>query len=155
MTAIKQRGSELPDNLPVLTQAIGDELLDDLPTLTEVVTDIRSAEEAQPAAPQDITADHEIPEEGDLPVLTESIRTASPSPIETATEETLPPAALSEEDMQLLLQRIEAHLEAVFTQKLKVHLEQLKRQAIEQAVSELKAELPELLRGALNAHPEL
>lgn len=110
MTAIEQRGSELPDNLPVLTHVIGDELPDELPTLTEVVEKIQHS---------------------------------------------ALPTALNETDMRQVLQRIETHLEIVFTQKLNHHLEHLQRQAVGQAVNELKAELPELLRNALNAHPGL
>jgi len=52
--------------------------------------------------------------------------------------------------MQRLLQHLEAHLDGVFAHKLSINLEQLQRQAVEQAISELKAELPELLRDALN-----
>jgi hypothetical protein len=110
MTAIEQRGSELPDNLPMLTHVVGDELLDELPTLTEIVEKIHH---------------------------------------------TALPAALNETDIRQVLQRLETHLEIVFTQKLNHQLEQLQRQAIERAVSELKAELPELLRNALNSHPGL
>lgn len=106
MTSIKQPGSDSPDNLPLLTQAVGEATPDDLPTLTEVV------------------------DEADIHL----------------------PRVLSEEEMQRLLHQLETHLETVFAHKLNLHLEQLQRLAIEQAVSELKAELPELLRDALNAH---
>ena len=59
------------------------------------------------------------------------------------------------EEMQRLLQQLKTHFENVFAYKLDINLEQLQRQAVEQTVSKLKAELPELLRNALNAHPEL
>ncbi len=110
MTAIGQRGSELPENLPVLTRVVGDELSDELPMLTEVVENIQHAAR---------------------------------------------PTALNETDLRQVLQRLETHLEIVFMQKLNHHLEHLQRQAVEQAVNELKAELPELLRNALNSHPGL
>jgi len=64
------------------------------------------------------------------------------------------PRVLSEEEIQQLLHQLEAHLETLFTQKLGLHLEQLQRQAIDQALDELKAELPELLRDALDAFLE-
>jgi hypothetical protein len=59
---------------------------------------------------------------------------------------------LSAEEIQQLQQKLEAHIETLFTRKLGLHLEQLQRQAIDRAISELKAELPELLRNTLNAY---
>lgn len=109
----------------------GNDLSDNLPLLTQVVKD----------EPLD-----------DLPTLTEVV--AEP-PASQEVPDAPAPRAFSDEEMQQLLLQLGAHLETVFTIKLNLHLEQLQQQAIEQAVSELKAELPELLRGALNAHPEL
>lgn len=62
------------------------------------------------------------------------------------------PRTLTEAELQQLLNQVEAHLATVFMEKLTRHLEQLQRQAVEHAVNELKAELPELLRGALDTH---
>lgn len=45
MTSIEQPGSDLPDNLPLLTQVVDEDALDELPTLTEIV------EETQHVAP--------------------------------------------------------------------------------------------------------
>jgi len=106
MTPIKQPGSDLPDNLPLLIQVAGEGVPDDLPTLTEVV-----------------------------------VTPVEPSP---------PARAFSEEEMQRLLKQLESRLEAVFTQKLSLHLEKLQRLAVKQTVNEFRAELPELLREALN-----
>ena len=78
----------------------------------------------------------------DLPMLTEVVAEA----------DTHLPRVLSAEEIQQLLHQLEAHIETLFTQKLGLHLEQLQRQAIDQALDELKAELPELLRDALNAY---
>ena len=102
-----------------------DGLLDNLPLLIRV-------------------ADEDVPDE--LPTLTEIVEKTQP---------VAPSPPSGEADMPQSLKRLEAHLETVFAQKLSLHLEQLQRQAIEQAVSELKAELPELLRNAPKAHPEL
>jgi hypothetical protein len=86
----------------------------------------------------------------DLPLLTE-----------VATEEThekpeeVLPRTFSREEMQQVLQKLEAHMETVFISKLNTQLEQLQRLAIDLAVSEFKAELPHLLRDALNdVNPE-
>lgn len=128
MTPIELTGDGLLDNLPLLTQVADENAPDDLPTLTEVVTE----GQAEPSSGLQPDANREIP----VP--------------EAAT-----PCAPNEEEVQRLLRRLETHLENMFANKLSVHLEQLQRQAIDQAVSELKAELPELLRNALNAHPEL
>lgn len=110
----------------------GDGLPDNLPLLTQV------AEEPLP---------------DDLPTLTEVVAEAQPEPNTSleAPEAAIPASPIPDEEMQLLLQRLEAHLENVFAQKLSLKLEQLQRQAVEQAVSELKAELPRLLRDALGA----
>jgi len=130
MTPIELPGGDLPDNLPLLTQVADEDAPDDLPTLTEVIVEGQtgSATGLQP------DADREAP----------------------APEAAIPAScAPNDEEMQRLLRRLETHLENVFANKLSLSLEQLQRQAIEQAVSELKAELPELLRNALKAHPEL
>jgi len=130
MTPIKQPGSDLPDNLPLLTQVVDEDALDDLPTLTEVIAK-GQAESATGFQPD---TSREVP----------------------APEAAMPASCASnEEEMQRLLQLLEIHLENVFAPKFSFHLEQLQRQAVEQAVNELKAELPELLRSALNGHPEL
>ena len=110
MNPIEPSGSNLPDNLPLLTRVADEGAPDDLPTLTEVVAD---------------------------------------NPPGTVS------CAPDEERIQQLLPLLEAHLEKALTHKLGKNLEQLQRQAIGQAVSELKAELPELLRSALNRHPGL
>lgn len=100
----------------------------------------------------------------ELPLLTELAEDASSDElpilfeIVADTDEHLgsPPAdskpvrALNAEEMQQLLQQIEVHLETVFTQKLNKKLEELQRLAVDLAVSEFKAELPQLLREALN-----
>ena len=78
----------------------------------------------------------------DLPILTEVV---------TETTSHLP-HTLNAEEIQQLLPQLEARLETLFTQKLRLHLEQMQRLAIDQALDELKAELPELLRNALDAH---
>jgi len=77
-----------------------------------------------------------------LPVLTEVVDKA----------DNYLPRLLSEEEIQQLLPRLEAQVEALFTKKLGMHLEQLQRQAIEQAIRQLKAELPELLHDALYSY---
>ena len=77
-----------------------------------------------------------------LPMLTEVV----------AESETNPPRILGEPEIQQLLRQLEARIEIMFTQKLGLHLEQLQRQAIDRALDELKAELPELLRDAMNAY---
>ena len=79
-----------------------------------------------------------------LPVLTE-----------IAMQENAPPLrALSAEETGQFLQQLQTHIETLFTQKLSLRLEELQRHAIDQALDELKAELPELLRNALNDHLE-
>ncbi|TAN79293.1 MAG: hypothetical protein EPN14_06025 [Gallionella sp.] len=114
MTFIGQSGSDLPDNLPLLTRVVDENFPDDLPTLTEVVQ-------------ENIATDIAIP----------------------------PPSAFGDEEMRRLLLRLEAHLETVFAEKLNLRLEQLQQVAVEQAVNELKAELPNMLRNALNTRTEL
>ena len=79
-----------------------------------------------------------------LPVITEVVSGAD-NPLTSV---------MGEEEAQQLLHKLEAHLETLFTQKLGLRLEQLQRVAIDQALDELKAELPELLREALNEYLE-
>jgi hypothetical protein len=137
MTSIGHPGS-LPDNLPLLTQVADEDVPDDLPTLTEVVT------EAQP------DPNREAPAAGNE---ASHARFPLPNPPPQAGEganESLREFHINEEEMQRLLQRLEAHLENAFARKLSLNLEQLQRQAVEQVVNELKAELPQLLRDALS-----
>ena len=63
--------------------------------------------------------------------------------------------SLSDDEVQTLLRQLEGQLETLFTKKLSMRLEELQRVAIDQALDELKAELPELLREALDEfiHP--
>ncbi len=77
-----------------------------------------------------------------LPMLTEVV----------ADLEKNPSRALNEPETQQLLRQIESRIEILFTQKLGLQLEQLQRQAIDRALGELRAELPELLRDAMNAY---
>ncbi|OGT00676.1 MAG: hypothetical protein A3F73_03375 [Gallionellales bacterium RIFCSPLOWO2_12_FULL_59_22] len=105
------------------TGSAGDGLPGNLPILTEV---------AVPPPPDD------------LPTLTEIVTPAAPSP---------PLPALSEDEIQQLLQQLESRLEAVFTQKLGLHLEKLQHLAVKQAVSEFRAALPKLLRDMLKKPP--
>ena len=79
-----------------------------------------------------------------LPVLTEIVAAADPRKAHE----------LDTEEIEKLLVKLEARIESLFTQRLGVRLEQLQRQAIDQALDELKAELPELVRDALNTHLE-
>lgn len=79
-----------------------------------------------------------------LPLLTEVVDESGPNL----------PRALSEHEIQQLLPRLESRIETLFTQKLGMHLEQLQRQAIDRALDEIKAELPELLRDAMDSYLE-
>jgi hypothetical protein len=86
----------------------------------------------------------------DLPLLTEVAAEDTHEKPEDAL-----PRTFSREEMQQVLQKLEAHMETVFISKLNTQLEQLQRLAIDLAVSEFKAELPHLLRDALNdVNPE-
>lgn len=89
----------------------------------------------------------DIPHE--LPILSEIVAEA-PAPSHSTIATPALPQTLSEEQVQQLLRQLESHLETVFTSKLNNHLERLQRLAVDLAVSELKAELPQLLRDALN-----
>ncbi len=77
-----------------------------------------------------------------LPVLTEVVAEVDPRL----------PGVLSADERQQLLHQLEKRIEILFSQKLALYLEQVQRLAIDRAIGELKAELPELLREALNAH---
>jgi len=77
-----------------------------------------------------------------LPLLTEVV----------AESGTNLPRVMSDHEIQQLLRRLEARIEIMFTQKLGLHLEQLQRQAIDRALDEIKAELPALLRDAMDAY---
>ncbi|NCN23500.1 MAG: hypothetical protein GW921_05040 [Gallionella sp.] len=130
--------TQQPDNdkLPCLTEIVSDSRLDDLPILTEIIIDAPVGDlitGEQPLNPAAATAFQ--------PVVQEIITAAVPR-------------TLTAEDMQLLLQPIEAHLETVFTSKLNSQLEQLQKLAVDLAVSEFKAKLPQLLHDALNKTDE-
>lgn len=77
-----------------------------------------------------------------LPLLTEVVTEAG----------TNLPRVMNDHEIQQLLRRLEARIEIMFTQKLGLHLEQLQRQAIDRALDEIKAELPALLRDAMDAY---
>ncbi len=101
-----------------------------LPLLTEVVDD--SSSDELPILFEIITDPDEEFEPEAVPVKPE------------------PPRPLNAAEMQQLLLQLETHLETVFNEKLNRQLEELQRLAIDMAVSEFKAELPKLLRDALN-----
>jgi hypothetical protein len=96
---------------------------------------------SEPTLPTRTIADTSL---HNLPMLTEVVTGAGTSLSQ----------ALGEEETQQFLHRLETHLETLFTQRLGIRLEQLQRVVIDQALDELKAELPELLREALNEHLE-
>ena len=150
MTPIELTDNGLLDNLPLLTQVADEDAPDDLPTLTEIVTDETTSHSTRLSKDDSQVAGYEGQTEP-ATVLQPDADREIPAP-EAAITASCP---LNEEEMQRLLRRLETHLENMFTHKLSINLEQLQRQAVEQAVGELKAELPELLRNALNAHPEL
>lgn len=130
MSPIEQHGSDLPDNLPLLTQTAEEDALNELPTLTEIIA------ETQTEPLSDLQPD-----------------TVAEAPLhETATPV---PHGANEADIREILQHLEAHIENVLSHKLNQNLEQLQHQAVEQAVNELKAELPALLHKALNGRPGL
>ena len=130
MTFIRQPGDGLPDNLPLLTHVADGDESSDLPTLTEVIPEVQ-AEPADIFQPGD-KEDTLIPKE------------AMPAP-----------RALNEDEMQRLLWHIEKYIENIFTYQLNINLEQMQRTAIQHAVNDFKAELPDLLREALNRRPGL
>ncbi len=130
MTFIRQPGDGLPDNLPLLTQVADGDESNDLPTLTEVIPEVQ----AKPAG---------IFQPGDKK------NTLIPKEAKPA------PRALNEDEMQRLLWHIEKYIENIFTYQLNINLEQMQRTAIQHAVNDFKAELPDLLREALNRRPGL
>ena len=102
-------------------------------------------------------------EGGDLPAKTSSPKlpigeaTLNRLPVltEIAMQGNVPPFRdLTAEETGQFLQQFQTHIETLFTKKLSLRLEESQRHAIDQALDELKAELPELLRDALNAHLE-
>ena len=108
---------------------------DELPLLTEVIGD--SATFDLPVLTEVVT----MPAEELQPVVVHNV----------SVDESALPRTLSSDEMLRLLQRLEVHLETVFTSKLNSQLEQLQRLAVDLAISEFKAELPQLLHDALIA----
>jgi hypothetical protein len=166
------------NELPLLTEVVSDSALDDLPILTEVVTDVHGKDAApdsekllmEPLVKQlsiGLRRETSASEPlliairlGEQTTLAKSLVMAG-HPNETcdfqtsAVQETVAcesavPRAFNPEEMQQLLQQLEVHLETVFTSRLNTQIEQLQRLAVDLAVSEFKAELPKLLREALN-----
>lgn len=119
--------------LPLLTEVANDTASQELPTLTEIVTPAVEA--------LDRDTSHEATSLSEP--LTKQALTADTEPL-------APTRKLNPEEMHQLLQQLEVHLESVFTKKLNTQLDQLQRLAVDLAVSEFKAELPQLLRDALN-----
>jgi len=76
MTPIQLPGSDLPDNLPLLTQVVDEGMQDDLPTLTEVVAEEQAGTAAilQPAAEAPIHASC-TPNEEEMQRLLQRIET--------------------------------------------------------------------------------
>ena len=130
------------NELPLLTEVVSDSALDDLPILTEVVTDVHGKDAAPDSEKLLIEPLVKQPNE------TCDFQTSAVQ--ETVACESAVPRAFNPEEMQQLLQQLEIHLETVFTSRLNTQIEQLQRLAVDLAVSELKAELPQLLRDALN-----
>ncbi|MDD2686439.1 MAG: hypothetical protein PHY62_09800 [Gallionella sp.] len=151
------------DNLPLLTDVVGTQPFDELPTLTEVVMpatavshieaeayvdtltlDTPIITEAQPAAP--------LPSPNELPVLreTEILPTAYAAVTASETPTIQTEASISEEQLQQLLNKLQHRLEGKLMQQLAPQIAALQQQALEQALNELKAEIPALLRNALN-----
>jgi len=143
MISTELSNTGLPDNLPLLTQVVETDALDDLPTLTEVVTDTANAaadvadavadtEDRQPAifaAQKNGIDTAEAESDGESQPITsrEAIvhETATSATIasETAAQ---PPRLLSEEELQQILQHLEAHLDAMLASKLSLHFEKLR-----------------------------
>jgi len=168
-----------PENeLPLLTEVVRDSALEDLPILTEVVAnghdqDIAPDSEKHLMKPlvKQLSIGLGRETSASKPLLI-AIRPCEQTTLaksqvmaghpnetgdfqdsagrETVACESAMPRALNPEEMQQLLQQLEVHLETVFTSRLNTQLEQLQRLAVDLAVSELKAELPQLLRDALN-----
>lgn len=164
MTSIALPGSGLLDNLPLLTQVVKEDSLGDIPILTEIVA------ESQSVASQESSGTDAVMADDDLLSLLESIEVETPlrdselKGISVATDKAdiASPHFVNDAEMQQLLHQLETHMESVlrkklsldtvFTEKLILQLEQLQQMAITQAIDELKAELPNMLRDALNTH---
>lgn len=91
----------------------------------------------------------------DLPLLSQTMGETTLNNLPTLTEVVAgvdghSAHVLNDDEIQQMLHQLEAHLESLFTKKLSIRLEELQRAAIDQALDELKAELPELLREALD-----
>jgi len=156
-----QLTTDLPDNLPVLTEKVGLEWEDELPLLTDVVVLARAenavAQNENIEALEQISAEPFLPVdvialEDELPLLQETISETMPI-IATEPLAVIQPESreLTAEEIQLVAEQLQAQLESVFVQKLTEQLAQAQQQAIAHAVNEFKAELPELLRAALHA----
>lgn len=121
--------------------------------IDEEQTSLHLAELAseQESAPIHFSAPAGLMEEESLPdPLVELMdeQEVSPPPAKIIHDAPVSPA--SEEQVRRLMQQLEVHLETVFISRLNSQLAQLQRLAVDLAVSEFKAELPGLLREALN-----
>ncbi|MDD5300305.1 MAG: hypothetical protein PHD65_07400 [Gallionella sp.] len=156
MISTELSNTGLPDNLPLLTQVVETDAPDDLPTLTEVVADAAdiAADTANTVAgtpdvadTPDTVADTEDRQPAILAAQENGIDTATAEPDgesqpitsreaiahETASSETVapeaaapPPRALSEAELQQILQHLEAHLDTMLASKLSLHFEKLR-----------------------------
>jgi hypothetical protein len=147
------------DNLPVLTEIVGQNAFDDLPTLTEVVTT-----EAAPEKPAEWVDTITLPEPciaNEGAANTTTVPTPPGSVINEIGNETIissvvvlppivPAQGISEEQLQQLLNKLQHRLEGKLMQQLAPQIAKLQQQAMEQALNELRAEIPALLRHALN-----
>ncbi|MDD2915711.1 MAG: hypothetical protein PHP70_10395 [Gallionella sp.] len=153
MTSITSPDSDLPDNLPLLTQVVATDIPDDLPTLTEIVADslnvATDAEEMQTAifaAAENITV---AAEPGAEELITEK-PAAEPAaePVEEPVTEHVAaepaaekpvavesgitdipaaqPRALSDEELQQILHHLETHLDTMLASKFSLHFEKLR-----------------------------
>lgn len=141
LTDIAALPDAAPDGLPVLDEmAVSDEL----PMLEIVATE----DAPRPAPPEGLALDTQP-----LPPPECAAPEACTEPYAPLAEHPVPEQnALDGDDIAYLLQHIEEHLSTVFTEKLNSQLEQLQKLAVDLAVSEFKAELPQLLRDALERH---
>ena len=164
------------DTIPILTEVIAEPVnqsQSDMPDsqeitveTTEIITESLPVLDTENSASEVATADD------DLPSLPDVVDTGAP-PCDSEEENiaTISEADISftrefsDEETQHILHQIETLMETVLreklsrdtvlTEKLSQQLEQLQQMAITQAVDELKAELPEMLRDALNARTKL
>lgn len=172
-------GEPLFVELPVLESLVHEADLPQEEVLPEDMPQVEPFFSAQPTMQEDVTAEeteftapHFVPEEvpvhpassddapcppvplqpDDVAPLAQdappAISSAFPEPVAEESP-TLEMPAYTGEEFSYLLQHIEQHLSTVFTDKLNNQLEQLQRLAVDLAVSEFKAELPQLLRDAL------